>query len=65
MRNLLSKEDIETIKSMGKYWEEVKHRGNAGEILRQEMNQLYQMFGTKLLWIVLDYAENLPLKEKE
>ncbi len=56
--SILTSEEIATIKSMGIYWEEVAQRENGGQILRQEMQQLYSMFGLKLLWIALEYAKN-------
>lgn len=56
--NLLTKEEIDTIKSMGLYWEEVAQRESGGQILRHEMQQLYSMIGTQLLWITLEYARS-------
>lgn len=63
--NRLTPEEAATIKSMGRYWEEVvKRPGGSGEILAQELNRVYSILGLKLLWIMLDHARQIPASDE-
>jgi hypothetical protein len=55
---LLSKEEIQTLKSMSLYWNEVSQRENAHDILHQEFMRVYKMIGSvRLLLILNDYLK--------
>lgn len=56
MKNLMSEKEIDEILSMNKYWEEVTERDDPSP-LHHELIQVCRMFGTKILWVLADYAK--------
>lgn len=55
--NVLSGDDIETIKSKSRYWDEVSHRENGHAILRQELAFEVNRLGVKTLWALERLAQ--------
>lgn len=55
--NMLSDDDISTIKSKARYWNEVVHRENSHEILMQELREEIQRLGLKTLWALEKLAQ--------
>jgi len=65
MKNLMTESEISTVRSMNMYWEEVSNRDDQSP-LNNELSSIVRMFGTKLLDIVADYAdEQYNSKAKE
>lgn len=56
MSKLLTKEEIVAIKSMNLYWQEVIKRDDTSP-LHHELQKVIGRFGTKILFILADYAE--------
>ena len=56
MKNILTENDISTIKSKSLYWRQVAQRENGGDILRQEIRDEVNRLGLKLLWILEECA---------
>ena len=52
---ILDSEERKAVRSMAMYWDEVAAREDTSP-LQFEVQQLAQMLGTKLLWIVKEYA---------
>ncbi len=60
----LSYEEIRKILSKAKYWNEVNNRDDISP-LEQELSQEIKNLGTRILWILEDYAErNSPENAK-
>jgi hypothetical protein len=58
--SLLSRDEIQTLKGMSLYWQEVSQRENADEILHQEFMQVYKKIGSvRLLLILNDYLKEI------
>ena len=53
---LLTNDEIDSVLSMNRYWEEVNQRLDKTP-LQQELLVLVRFFGTRLLFIVADYAK--------
>ena len=53
----LTQHEIQAIKSMGKYWREVAERDDTTP-LSAELHTMIGRLGTRLLFILLDYAES-------
>lgn len=58
MKNLLTKEELQNLKSMGLYWEEVSKRENKFPLL-SEIASVVELLGTKILFILLEYIKEL------
>jgi len=58
MSKVYTEKEIKTIKSMGRYWEEVIKRDEPiADILTHELNQLWNLIGAgKILFAVLEQA---------
>ena len=54
--SLLTKEEMATIRSMGLYWREVIERDDKSP-LKHELEMITKTFGTRLLFILLQYTE--------
>lgn len=54
---LLNEKEKETIGSMAQYWREVIKRKNSSPVLEQELRQVVNMLGVKILFIVAKFAE--------
>ena len=61
MKAILTKQEILTLRSMARYWNEVREREDQ-EPLFHEVQQVYQMLGTRLLFIVSDYVDGIGEK---
>lgn len=55
MNNLLTKEETNALKSMSRYWDEVSRREDTSP-LGHEMQQVYQMLGVRILFIISEYV---------
>jgi len=60
---ILSEEQRKTLKSMSRYWAEVSRRDDQTP-LHQELQQVYQMLGLKILFVISHYVELLEEIEK-
>lgn len=56
MKKLLNEEEVQTVLSMNIYWEEVFKRTDISP-LSGELTQVVRMLGTKILFIVAEYAK--------
>lgn len=55
MSELLTKKQIDTLKSMSRYWDEVSRREDTSP-LEAELHEIYQMLGVKILFIISEYV---------
>lgn len=60
---ILTEEEVAAIKSMAIYWNEVKEREDTSPLF-YETRQLINMLGTRLLFIVEDYAKRQKKEEQ-
>jgi len=56
MEKLLSEEEVQGILSMNLYWEEVIKREDTSP-LRNELKDIVRILGTKILFIIAEYAK--------
>jgi len=56
MKNLLSEEEVSGVLSMNIYWEEVAKREDTSP-LRNELRDIVGRLGTKILFIIAEYAK--------
>lgn len=59
MAELLTSAEMKTLKSMSRYWDEVNRRDDKSP-LGHEIQQVYQILGVRLLFIVSDYVNVRP-----
>lgn len=57
LHKVLSDDDVKTIKSKARYWDEVSHRENGHAILRQELMSEINRLGVKTLWALERLAQ--------
>ena len=59
MPDKLTADEIAAVRSMGLYWTEVERRDEPDRtaILRAELAMVVDRLGLKVLWVLLDYAE--------
>jgi len=62
MKKILSEGEVSEVLSMNIYWEEVVERENTSPLL-SELNQVFNLLGTKILFIIAEYAK-LQREEK-
>ena len=62
MKKILSEGEVSEVLSMNIYWEEVVKRENTSPLL-SELNQVFNLLGTKILFIIAEYAK-LQREEK-
>ena len=63
MTKVLSDEERVTLKSMSKYWDEVSRRDDQSPFVH-ELQQVYQMLGVRMLFVIAHYIELLEEIEK-
>ncbi len=51
----LTEKEVNDIKGMCNYWQEVKRRDDKSPLLF-ELGSIVDMLGTRILWIVADFA---------
>ena len=54
---ILNESEINGIRSCARYWNEVKERENSTEILQQELTDMIDRLGIRILWILEDYIK--------
>ena len=52
----LTDKQSSTIRGMSNYWTEVSKREDKSPLI-QELNDVYRMLGTNILWILRDYVK--------
>lgn len=62
--SLLTKDQITSLRSMSRYWEEVSRRENQ-DVLSQEVMQVVRTLWESLLWIVSDFVNSSSMKSIE
>lgn len=55
MDNILTEKETKTLQSMSRYWDEVSRRDDTSP-LKHEMQQVYQMLGLRILFIISEYV---------
>ena len=69
--NLLEDDDMGDILSCNVYWEEVAQRDSCGsgmppsQILRQELIDVVGRMGSKILWVLADYAKEQKINKEK
>jgi hypothetical protein len=59
MKIKLTEKQVQALKNMNNYWEEISKRDGYGALVSQEFQQLFSAIdGMKILLIVGDYAKN-------
>jgi len=62
VNKVLTDLEIQTLKSMSLYWEEVRKRDDTSP-LYHEIAQIHRMLGTKILFVIEHYIELLETEE--
>lgn len=55
MSEILTEKEVETLKSMSRYWDEVSRREDTSPLMA-EMQHVYRMLGVKILFIISEYV---------